>query len=206
MGSALLYAIAVLAGLLGADAPAGADPAPMNTEFLFATAGQAVAEAVADLDLAQADTPDETPILLASQGKHAGDWVIEHLLVEELLSRGFAVTLDSTAAASSWPRLSYRILALGVGGQSGILGGTVQRRCRVDLSLRLVSGGEVLGASQVSHEATDLISRRRVESLQSGSHAFAKTDLQEQSWGKYVEPVIVSSVLGSLVYLFFSNR
>ena len=206
MGSAFLFAIAGLTGLLGVVAPAGAEPEPTDMEFLLATAGQAVEGALAHLDLVQLDTSGEAAILLASQGKHAGDWIVEHLLIEEMLSRGFTVTLDSTAAAPSSPRLSYRILDLAVGGQSGVLGGAVRRRCRVDLSLRLTSNGEVLGASEVSREATDQIDRRRVASLQSGSYAFAKTDLEEQSWGKYVEPVIVSSVLGSLVYLFFSNR
>lgn len=185
---------------------AAADSQPTNMQFLLDTAEQAVDGALADLDLTQLDTPGETAVVLTSQGKHAGDWVVEHLLVEAMLSRGFTVAQDSAAAAPSWPHLSYRVLDLAIGGNSGVLRGSVQRRCRVNISLRLAVGGEVLGVSEFSREATDRISRRQVSSLESPGYAFAKTDLQEQSWGKYVEPVIVSSVLGSLVYLFFSNR
>ena len=42
--------------------------------------------------------------------------------------------------------------------------------------------------------------------LQHDKFTFAKTELEEQTWGKFVEPVIVSTVLGGLIYLFFSNR
>ena len=187
-------------------APAAADSQPTNMQLLLATAEQAVDAALADLDLAQLDASGETAVLLTSQEKHAGGWIVEHILVEAMLSRGFTIALDSTAAASSWPHLPSRVLDLAVGGNAGVLKGAVRRRCRANLSLLLSAGDEVLGASEVSREATDQISRRRVSSLESPGHAFAKTDLQEQSWGKYVEPVIVSSVLGSLVYLFFSNR
>jgi hypothetical protein len=42
--------------------------------------------------------------------------------------------------------------------------------------------------------------------LQDTTYDFAKVEVQRQSWGKFVEPVIVSAVLGGLIHLFFSNR
>ena len=46
--------------------------------------------------------------------------MVEHLLANRLLTRGFSVTLDSTAAQPESMRLSYRVLDLGISAYSGL--------------------------------------------------------------------------------------
>lgn len=208
VGCALL-AICAAAALSGSPSWADRDTPPDNLELIIDTAAGAVVAGLADLDLtalspSRGDGELRPPITLhvAARGRHTADWVVEHVLVEELLKRGISVMADSGAA----PTLSFRIVELGIWANSGVLRPSVERRCRVSLSLQLEGAGELAWTGSATHVLTDRVEKRRVAALQSSTYAFAKTDVEEQSWGKYVEPVIVSSVLGSLVYLFFSNR
>ena len=50
------------------------------------------------------------------------------------------------------------------------------------------------------------MAKGQIDVLQHSRFSFAKTDVEQRTWGKYVEPMIITTVLGSLVYLFFSNR
>ena len=80
------------------------------------------------------------------------------------------------------------------------------RRCRLTLALRLTSEGELKWQTEAKSEISDRVSKNRIEVLQSSSYEFADTELEEKNWGKFVEPIIVSTVLGSLIYIFFNNR
>ena len=91
-------------------------------------------------------------------------------------------------------------------GSSGTLGGRIERRCRLTLALRLTSGGELRWQTEAKSEIADFVPKSRIEVLQSSSYDFADTELEEKNWGKFVEPIIVSAVLGSLIYIFFTNR
>ena len=177
-----------------------------NIDLVVATARQAVREGLADLDSAGEELSWQGPVLLLPQEEAEANWVVEHLLLEELLSRGFEVRLDSTAAGSEGAYLSYRIVDLSVSGSSGLLGGRIERRCRLTLALRLTSGGELRWQTEAKSEIADRIPKSRIEVLQSSSYDFADTKLEEKNWGKFVEPIIVSAVLGSLVYIFFTKR
>ena len=55
-------------------------------------------------------------------------------------------------------------------------------------------------------ERQDHVAKGQIDVLQHSRFSFAKTDVEQRTWGKYVEPMIITTVLGSLVYLFFSNR
>ena len=59
---------------------------------------------------------------------------------------------------------------------------------------------------EITRVRQDQIPKKHLDILQHDKFKFAKTELEEQTWGKFVEPVIVSTVLGGLIYLFFSNR
>jgi hypothetical protein len=105
-------------------------------------------------------------------------------------------------------RLSYRLLDLGVTGQSGLRGSEVDRQGRVTLALRLSDerSDAVHWQDEITRTRRDRVPKSQIEVLQHDKFKFAKTELEEQTWGKFVEPVIVSTVLGGLIYLFFSNR
>lgn len=197
----------LLALLLGLAVPVSAAPVLTNMDLVVDTVEQAVEQALGQLE-AQALARDQL-LLVAPQGKHAATWLVDHLLAEGLLARGFAVTLDSTAAPPGTPRLSYRILDLGLTGRAKLWGGQFQRESRVSLVLQL--SGSAKGApldwqGEVAGHLADSVPKDRLPVLQDAAFDFAKIETQRQSWGKFVEPVIVSAVLGGLIHLFFSNR
>ena len=195
--------------LLLALAPTlGAAPLPTNLGLVAETLDQAAARALAKLQAMKGADPLHGPLLIEAQSEHPANWMADHILCERLLQSGFEVVLDSTSAPSEAMRLSYRIVDLGIAGSSGLRGGEVRRRSRATLALRLSDrGNEVLyGQCEETVQRQDRIPRNKVEFLQHSSYAFARTEIEEQSLGKFVEPVIVSTVLGGLVYLFFSNR
>lgn len=194
--------------LLGLAAPVPAAPVLTNMDLVVSTVEQAVDQALGQLETQAVERGQL--LLVAPQGKHAATWLVDHLLAEGLLARGFAVTLDSAAASAGTPRLSYRILDLGVTGRSGLWSGQLHRESRVSLVLQL-SGSAKEGApldwqGEVAGHLADRVPKDRLPVLQDTAYDFAKVEVQRQSWGKFVEPVIVSAVLGGLIHLFFSNR
>jgi hypothetical protein len=179
---------------------------PTNIDLTVRAAEEAVAECLAGLDSLHSETDWELPVLVTAQSEHDANWVVEHCLTGELLERNFTVAVDTSAAAPESPRLSYRIVDLSLSGWSGLRGGEVWRRCRITLGLRLVSGGELVWQHEATSQIRDSIPKNRLEVLENATYDFADLELEERNWGRFVEPAIVSSVLGTLVYLFFSNR
>ena len=207
MRSMLLRAYyCLLAALLLSATAAVAVPFPTNMDLLVETVASAVDESLARIEMpAHAAT---APLLVVAQSKHDANWMVEHVLANRLLTRGFSVTLDSTAAQPASTRLSYRLLDLGVAAHSGLRGSQVSRQGRVTLALRLSTERDdvVHWQDEITHIQRDRVPKNQLDLLQHDQFKFAKTELEEQTWSKFVEPVIVSTVLGGLIYLFFSNR
>ena len=181
-----------------------AAPLPTNMDLVTETVERAVERALTEMD-----APEQlsaSTLLIQSQTKHAANWLLEHVLVEQLLSRGFVVTLDSTSVQPDGMRLAFRILDLGVHGQAGLLGGSIERQSRVVLAFNLSQDDILRWQGEFPAQQTDRDPKRRLDQLEHPTYSFAKTEIESQSWGKFVEPVIVSTVLGGLIYLFFSNR
>lgn len=188
-------------------APAAvAAPFPTNMDLLVETVGSAVDESLARLEM-PADAA-MAPLLVVAQSKHDANWMVEHLLANRLLTRGFSVTLDSTAAQPASLRLSYRVLDLGVAAHSGLRGSQVRRQGRVTLALRLSDERDnvIHWQDEITRTQRDRIPKKQLAMLQHDQFKFAETELEEQTWSKFVEPVIVTAVLGGLIQLFFSNR
>lgn len=196
--AALLMAFAGLG-----PAWAAAEATTSNIELLGEAAAQATDNALAELTAAPGSAAG--PVLLQSGTRHKGNWLVEQALAERLLERGFRVTLDSLAAAGK-DRLAYRVLDLRVTGRSGLLSGTVQRQAEATVALSLSRDDALVWQGEYRAVAADRIPRNRVDLLGNTDYPFAKTDLTAQSWSRFAEPMIVSGVLGGLVYLFFSNR
>ena len=179
---------------------------PTNIDLTVRAAEEAVAECLAGLDSLHSETDWELPVLVTAQSEHEANWVVEHCLTGGLLKRNFTVAVDTTGAAQESPRLAYRIVDLSLSGWSGLRGGEVKRRCRMTVRLRLVSAGELVWQHEATSQIRDRIPKNRLDVLENETYDFADLELEERSWGRFVEPAIVSSVLGTLVYLFFSNR
>ena len=196
----------LLAALTICATASAAVPFPTNMDLLVETVASAVDEGLGRIEM-----PDDAaafPLLIVAQSKHDANWMVEHLLANRLLTRGFSVTLDSTAAQPGSMRLSYRVLDLGVSAYSGLRGSEVSRQGRATLALRLSDERDdvVHWQDEITRTQSDQIPKKQLDILQHDQFKFAKTELEEQTWSKFVEPVIVSTVLGGLIYLFFSNR
>ncbi len=196
----------LLAALMLCATASAAIPFPTNMDLLVKTVTSAVDESLARIEM-PADAAS-APLLVEAQSKHDANWMVEHLLANRLLLRGFSVTLDSTATQPASMRLSYRVLDLGVSAYSGLRGSKVSRQGRVTLALRLTDERDdvVHWQDEITRMQRDQIPKKQLDLLQHDQFKFAKTELEEQTWSKFVEPVIVSTVLGGLIYLFFSNR
>jgi hypothetical protein len=178
-----------------------------NLDLVTQTARQAVREAMADLQLPEQENGTTASLIaVGSAATHASNWLFEHLLTEDLLSRGLEATVDGFGDGDALTKLSWRVVDLGIRGQSGLLGGTVTRRCRVVIRLELHHAGELVWSADGHAEQQDQIPKGELDALQHSRFGFAKTDLEQRTWGKFVEPLIITTILGSLVYLFFSNR
>jgi len=182
----------------------GAAPLPTNMDLITATVERAVERALAEMNVPEPLSAGT--LLVHSQTKDPANWLLDHVLVERLLNRGFAVTLDSTTVQPGAMRLAFRILDLGVHGHAGLLGGSIKRQSRVSLAFSLSQGDTLRWQEEFSEQQTDHVPKSRLDLLENASYSFAKTDIESKSWGKFVEPAIVSTVLGGLIYLFFSNR
>ena len=194
--------------LLGLPVRGSSVPRTTNVDLATQTAAAAIEEGLARLDAGSGTLAWHPPLLIAPREKHDANWIVEHLLIEQMLSRGITVMVDSAAAGTPATRLSYRIVDLSMGGWSGLMGSSVTRECRVEIALRLSQEGDgaVLWQSSVQARRSDRVSKAQLEALSNDDYTFADTQLQRRSWGKVAEPAIVSGVLGMLVYFFFSNR
>lgn len=171
-----------------------------NLDLVTLTTQRALGAALTDLRLS--DEMANEAIHVESASTHSANWLVEHLLIENLLDRGLVVS----RAEDGQTHLSWRVVDMSINGQSGLLGGTVERRCRVVLRLELRRHDELVWSGDGHAERQDRVPKGHIDALQHARFGFARTDLDERTWGKYIEPAIVTSVLGSLVYLFFSNR
>ena len=202
----LRFCYCLLAALMVCATASVAVPFPTNMDLLVETMASAVDESLARIEMP--DDAATAPLLVVAQSKHDANWMVEHLLANRLLTRGFSVTLDSTTVQPTSMRLSYRVLDLGISAHSGLRGSKVSRQGRVTLALRLSDEGDdvVHWQDEITRTQRDRIPKNQLAILQHDQFKFAKTELEEQTWSKFVEPVIVSTVLGGLIYLFFSNR
>ncbi|MCE2450246.1 MAG: hypothetical protein J4F35_18300 [Candidatus Latescibacteria bacterium] len=185
----------LLAALTICATASAAVPFPTNMDLLVETVASAVDESLGRIEM-----PDDAaafPLLIVAQSKHDANWMVEHLLANRLLTRGFSVTLDSTAAQPGSMRLSYRVLDLGVSAYSGLRGSEVSRQGRATLALRLSDERDdvVHWQDEITRTQRDRIPKKQLDILQHDQFKFAKTELEEQTWSKFVEPVTYLFIL-----------
>ena len=146
-------------------------------------------------------------VLIEELEQHEANWLVRHVLVDQLIERGFEV-FTKTDSQASLGKLSFRLVELTIDGRGSLRSREVKRTVRTEVSLRLTSGAadSLVWGHQGKMVHRDQVSRNVLDIVQNDDYSFAKFVVAEQSWNKFVEPVIASSVIGILVYLFFSNR
>ena len=160
----LRFCYRLLAALMLCATASVAVPFPTNMDLLVETVASAVDESLARIEMP--DDAATAPLLVVAQSRHDANWMVEHLLANRLLTRGFSVTLDSTAVQPASMRLSYRVLDLGISAHSGLRGSKVSRQGRVTLALRLSDERDdvVHWQDEITRTQRDWIPKKQLDS------------------------------------------
>jgi hypothetical protein len=99
----------------------------------------------------------------------------------------------------SYPKI-YRPFLIG--------GKRVKRSAEVRLLAKLVDPTDqsVVWIGEAARSHDDQFSYGRLTEVEAGTFEFTKPVRSSTSWGKVVEPVVVSGIIVGLIYLFFSNQ
>jgi len=143
-------------------------------------------------------------------GEHSGNALVQLALDEAARVRGLSVSTDGTDCAA---RLEYRILDLriaytGLDRSALFVKKEIERSgtCVVAVRLLDAASGAELATAQEEILATDRVPYDLRDLVRSESYPFTQPELKEKDWSKSVEPFVVTALISSLVYLFFSNQ
>ncbi|HIE04706.1 MAG TPA: hypothetical protein EYP61_08110 [Candidatus Latescibacteria bacterium] len=132
------------------------------------------------------------------------NWFVEATLEEFLTEMGHKVTSDTSFLG---PTLSFRILKLGLScKEGGLLGRYVKRWADAELTFRWTEGGRVLKVENLKGGYFDRFPSSLLPELAHSQDPPFKAEVEGRDWGKVVEPLVVSVVVGGLLYLFYSVR
>jgi hypothetical protein len=200
-----------LAGALAvatcAAVPGGAGAVPTNYELVCEAAHEASAKLAVELQSVSV----QSPLVLHSVGKHAGDFLVENALSTALTEAGRTVR---TRADSTGPLLEFEVVDLGlayprVHRRAWLGDQRVERQARARLFARLVdqAHGTILWSGQAEAKVHDEVRHADLETLEENSDAdYLKATLPPRRWNKIVEPVVVTGIVVGLIVLFFSNQ
>jgi hypothetical protein len=192
--------------MLVAAALAAFEP-PTNLEM----AEEAIAEACLGL-------PDSLlsagfrSVSVSMDGDHQGNWLVLQGVVGALEAGGVQVTVSDRG--SSGP-VALRIrpmdlsMSLTDAGRSWIFGSRrIDREFRCELSAELTdSGGIVVMSLRSGASRADRVGYSELERLQGGSsEEWLTGGTPAEAGGGILEPLVVTGVVASLIYLFYSSR
>lgn len=145
-------------------------------------------------------------------GEHAGNWLISQTVMSFLHDEGFQV-IDRGEADSTGMVLRVRPMELtveyGEVSRPWLVGNKrVERIAKCELSSTLLdTRGEIVMSVRTSGIQSDVISWSDAQVLDGSSDwEWLSGDLPENRGGGILEPIVVTGVVASLVYLFYSSR
>lgn len=109
--------------------------------------------------------------------------------------------------------LSYRIIEFGVtyhdSWRRGFMGPRmVERLASVNLYTRLVNGTaeDVLWVGRGRAERLDVVPKAKLDLLEGRNYPFLRPELRGRPLSRLAEPILVSSIIAGLVFLFYSSQ
>ena len=184
-----------------------------NLRLLKSTLEEAIEEVCDRLSSYEFDT-----FCLEPPSDLDGRWLVDQVLTECLLDRGYRVifpdSLSTEAAAlcSQAGSLRYRIVHLNLNYAScrrkHLFGPRlVKREVLLDVMFRLSRAtGEVVWADEIKRTGGDWIPSRVLPQAEQASPPFLSPRLETDGWGRLAEPVLLTAVVGGLIYLFYSTQ
>jgi len=139
-------------------------------------------------------------------------WIVKEEVVSFLQKRGPVGIIKKEEIGKSFLTLSFRVIKLNLEypeiKRKNLFGKSrVRREAQVALSFNLRdSEGKVMWSKRGEKESSDLLKKEEIFSLNNKQYSFLSPEIPEGSWGKFIEPAVVTVVAGALVYLFFANR
>jgi len=184
-------------------------------------AEQAVGEACSSIsDSVLASGIDS--VRLEMSGDHPGNWLVEQCIKAEMdgsglvvLSTGGPSARESQPAAPAAGAVALRVrpmelsVILGNTSRSWLVGPQkVERTVRCELYAELAdSSGTVIGSVRSSASRSDRVPVSDLPELRGSSDQAWLTGGEPQaSTGGLLEPLVVTGVVASLIYLFYSSR
>jgi hypothetical protein len=175
---------------------------------------------IAAFDLIRVSAPPvpDSDIQVVIEAGHAGGWLVEKIMNERMIERGWNIKVteesaDSAASGNTPYVLKIKIVQLDlVYGKQWrryiIASKVVERVARAAFYLELVDmvEGEMLESMSTRAEARDVVPAGALDVLSDSKYAFAAPELEKGSTDKYLEGGLVLAIIGVLVYLFYSNK
>ena len=186
---------------------------PTNFGLLKTTLEEAIEEVCDRLS-----SHEPTVICLESPSDFEGRWLVDQVLAEQLLGRGYRIVLPDSLpdrAAEICSRagfLRYRVVKMDLDYPSArrqhLFGPRlVKREVQLYLFFQLSRAtGEVIWAGEVRKTGGDWIARNDLPLAEQGSLSFLSPRLETDGWGRLAEPAILTAAIGGLIYLFYSTQ
>ncbi len=175
-------------------------------------------EAAFDSARVSAPAAAGSDIEIVVEAGHSGGWLVEKIMNERLIRRGWDVRAtgeqaDSTARRAAPYLLRIKIVQLDlVYGRQWrryiIASKVVERVARASFYVELVDRveGDILESKNMKAEVRDVVPAGALAVLSDSKYAFAAPELKKGSGDKYLEGGLVMVIIGVLVYLFYSNK
>jgi len=159
------------------------------------------------------DAPvDSQMVWVKEEGENQSAWIVKEEIVSFLSKRGPVGAGEKEGQESSSPVLSYRIIKLNLEypeiKRKKLFGKSwIARESQIAISFSLSDpDGKILWSKRGERKNSDLLRKEELLSLNNRQYPFLCPEVPESTWGRYVEPAVVTVVVGGLIYLFFANR
>ena len=186
---------------------------PTNIELV-----EAATRAAFDSVRVSAPPVPESDIEIVIEGGHAGGWLVEKIMNERMIERGWdirvvAASADTSATSKVPYVLKIKVVELdlvyGRQWRRYVIGSkVVERVARAAFYLELVdtAAGEIMESRNARGEVRDAVPASALAVLSDSEYTFAAPELEKGNADKYLEGGLVLAIISVLVYLFYSNK
>ena len=182
-----------------------------NEDFLRETIAQSLNQSFSEVVPQMGDT-----LYLKEEGKSTNSWFLREELFSYLMQQNKEIFwFDSNQTlplGSNAKVLNYRLIQLKIDypkvGRNGFLGKKIiTRQGQVKAFLYFIDReGKILWQEKINQKKIDKIDFNNLKEIENRNYPFLYSDLPSSATKKYVEPALVTAVVGGLIYLFFANR